>query len=138
MGKDDETIAAIVQGSQTIAVVGLSADETKASNGVARYLMTKGYTIIPVNPGEEEILGQKCYHSLLDIPVSVDIVDIFMRADKLLPVVREAVQIHPKCIWLQLGIINEEAEKLAREEGVFFVQDRCIKIEHRRLSIPTP
>lgn len=138
MGKDDETIAAIVQGSQTIAVVGLSADETKASNGVARYLMTKGYTVIPVNPGEEEILGQKCYHSLLDIPVSIDIVDIFMRPGKLLPVVREAVRIHPKCIWLQLGIINEEAEKLAREEGVFFVQDRCIKIEHRRLSIPTP
>ncbi len=119
--------------SRVIAVVGLSADESKASNGVARYLMRKGYKIIPVNPGQETILGEKSYKSLADIEEKVDIVDIFMRSEKVLPVVREALGLRPAAIWLQLGIVNEEAKELAEADNVMFVMDKCLKIEHGRL-----
>lgn len=134
MGTVDEIIASVLKEAKTIAVVGLSPNETRASNRVARYLLASGYTIIPVNPGQTEILGQKCFSSLLDITIPVDIVDIFMRSEKLLPVVEEAVRIHPKCIWLQLGIVNEDAKKLSQTNDIFFVQDRCVKIEHTRLA----
>ena len=123
----------ILEEAKIIAVVGLSPDEWKASNGVARYLKKSGYTIIPVNPEHEEVLGERCYPSLLDIPVKVDIVDVFLQPGKLLPVVEEAVQIKPKCIWLQLGIVNEEARMLAERHGIPFFMDLCIKIEHSRL-----
>ncbi len=123
----------ILEQSKAIAVVGLSQDEDKPSNIVARYLIAHGYRVIPVNPGHEKILGQTTYNTLSDIPEKVDIVDIFMKAEMLLPVVEEAVRIKPKCIWLQLGIINEEAKKLAEDNGITFFMDRCIKIEHNRL-----
>jgi len=123
----------ILEQSRVIAVVGLSPDEEKPSNIVARYLIAHGYKVIPVNPGHENILDQKSYKALSDIPEKIDIVDIFMRADRLLPVVEEAVRIKPRCIWLQLGIINEEARKLAEDNGITFFMDRCIKIEHNRL-----
>jgi len=123
----------ILEQSRVIAVVGLSPDEEKPSNIVARYLITHGYKVIPVNPGHENILDQKSYKALSDIPEKIDIVDIFMRADRLLPVVEEAVRIKPRCIWLQLGIINEEARKLAEDNGITFFMDRCIKIEHSKL-----
>ena len=125
----------MLEQSKVIAVVGLSPDEKKPSNVVAGYLIAHGYRVIPVNPGYENILGQKTYKTLTDIPEKIDIVDIFMRADRLLPVVEEAVRIKPKCIWLQLGIINEEARKLAEENGIAFFMDRCIKIEHNRLIV---
>lgn len=123
----------ILEQSKVIAVVGLSPDTEKPSNIVAQYLIAQGYRIIPVNPGHDSILGQKTYKTLSDIPENVDIVDIFMRADRLLPVVEEAVRIKPKCIWLQLGIVNEEAKRLAEENGITFFMDRCIKIEHSKL-----
>ena len=135
MGTVDEIIASVLKEAKTIAVVGLSPNETRASNRVAQYLLARGYTIIPVNPGQTEILGQKCFSSLLDITIPVDIVDIFMRSEKLLPVVEEAVRIQPKCIWLQLGIVNEDAKKLSQTNDIFFVQDRCVKIEHARLAV---
>ena len=134
MENQDSMIRKVLETAKTIAIVGLSPDEKKPSNVVARYLMDKGYTIIPVNPQYQEILGKTSYKSLFDIPLKVDIVDIFMRADTLLPVVKEAVKIQPKCIWLQLGIINHEAKKLAEEHGIAFVMDRCVKIEHARLK----
>ena len=122
-----------MQTSKVIAVVGLSADEDKPSNGVARYLMKKGFKIIPVNPGQDTILGEKSYKSLSDIPGPVDVVDIFMRSDKVLPFVEEAARLKPKAIWLQLGITNDAAKDAAEKNGIMFVQDRCVKIEHQRL-----
>ncbi|HOE16306.1 MAG TPA: CoA-binding protein [Syntrophorhabdaceae bacterium] len=123
----------ILEQSKVIAVVGLSPDTEKPSNIVAQYLIAQGYRIIPVNPSHDSILGQKTYKTLSDIPENIDIVDIFMRADRLLPVVEEAARIKPKCIWLQLGIVNEEAKRLAEENGITFFMDRCIKIEHSKL-----
>ncbi len=103
---------------------------------MANYLIVHGYRIIPVNPGHEEILGQKSYKSLSDIPEKIDIVDIFMRPDKLLPVVKEAITLKPRAIWLQLGIINEEARKLVEEAGITFFMNVCIKQEHAKLNQP--
>jgi len=123
----------VLERSRVIAVVGLSPDVEKPSNIVAQYMIAHGYRVIPVNPGHENILGLKTYKALSDIMEKVDIVDIFMKAETLLPVVEEAVRIRPKCIWLQLGIINEEAKKLAEDNGITFFMDRCIKIEHSKL-----
>jgi len=129
----DNAIKELLRTSRVIAVVGLSADEGKASNVVARYLMDKGYKIIPVNPGQETILGQKSYKSLADIDEKVDIVDIFMKAEKVLPFVRDAITLRPSAIWLQLGIVNEEAKNVADAEKIMFVMDKCVKQEHTRL-----
>jgi uncharacterized protein len=130
--EEKEKIKEILETSRVIAMVGLSPSEDKPSNGVAKYLKKAGYRVIPVNPGYEEILGERSYKSLADIPEKVDVVDIFMRADRLLPVVEEAIKIKPKAIWLQLGIVNEEAKTLAGKNGIPFVMDRCMKIEHAR------
>ncbi len=131
--ESDRVVRELLQQSKVIAVVGLSADEGKPSNVVARYMKSKGYRIIPVNPGQEEILGEKCYKSLGDIKEKVDIVDIFMRAEKVLPVVEEALTLEPRAVWLQLGIRSEEAKALAKEKDVLFIMDRCVKMEHARL-----
>ena len=98
---------------------------------VARYLLAAGYTVIPVNPGQTEILGLRCYASLSEIREVIDIVDIFRNAADVLPIVEEAVQIGAGCIWMQLGIVNEEAAALARRHGLTVVMDRCIKIDHQ-------
>jgi len=129
----DNAIKELLRTSRVIAVVGLSADEDKPSNVVARYLMDKGYKVIPVNPGQETILGQKSYKSLADIDEKVDIVDIFMKAEKVLPFVRDAITLRPSAIWLQLGIVNEEAKNVADAEKIMFVMDKCVKQEHTRL-----
>lgn len=129
---DERGIDELLKEARVIAMVGLSPDESKPSNRVAQYLTSKGYRVIPVNPGYDEILGEKSYKSLKDIPEKIDIVDVFMRADKLLPVAQEAVAIRPRAIWLQLGIVNEDARRLVEENGISFVQDRCVKIEHAR------
>lgn len=123
----------LLTGSHTIAVVGLSPDQAKASNIVVNYLLENNFRIIPVNPGYPEILGRKCYPSVADIPEKVDIVDIFMRAEKVMPVVKEAIQIKPKAIWLQLGIVNNEAKELVEANNILFFMDQCIKQEHARL-----
>jgi uncharacterized protein len=129
----DDEMEELLKTARVIAIVGLSPDEAKASNGVARYLRGKGYRIIPVNPGHEEILGEKAYNSLLDIPEKVDIVDIFMRAEKVLPVVEEALKLKPRAIWLQLGIRNDEARRLVEKTDIGYVEDKCVKQEHGRL-----
>lgn len=123
----------ILEESKTIAIVGLSPKENRASNIIAKYLIAAGYTVIPVNTLYEEILGRKCRHSLLEIPEQVDIVDIFVRSEKVLPIVERAVLIKPRCIWLQLGIINEEAKRIAEAHNIPFFMDLCVKIEHTRL-----
>ena len=131
--EQDKEIKELLKTSRVIAIVGLSADEEKPSNGVARYLKDKGFRIIPVNPGQDTILGEKSYKSLADIPEAVDIVDIFMRAEKVLPFVEEAAKLKPKAIWLQLGIVSDEAKAAAERSGTMFVQDKCVKQEHARL-----
>jgi predicted CoA-binding protein len=123
----------ILEQSKIIAIVGLSPEKEKPSNIVANYLITHGFRIIPVNPGYDEILGQKSYKTLSDIPEKIDIVDIFMRSEKVLPVVEEAIKLKPRAIWLQLSIINEEAKKLVEDNGITFFMNVCIKQEHTRL-----
>jgi uncharacterized protein len=128
-----EAIKALLTASKTVAVVGLSPDETKPSNQVARYLKERGYRIIPVNPGQDTILGEKAFKSLIDIPEKVDIVDIFIRSENVLPFISEAIKLKPRAIWLQLGIRNDEAKAAVGKTDVAFVMDKCIKQEHSRL-----
>jgi predicted CoA-binding protein len=129
----DQTKKDLLESSKVIAMVGLSPKIDKPSNRVANYLKAHGYRVIPVNPQYEEILGEKSYKSLSDIPDKVDVVDIFMRAENVVPVVEEAIKIKPKAIWLQLGIVNDQAKAIAEKNGIDFVQDLCIKLEHARL-----
>ena len=138
MDSRDARTKEILERSKAIAIVGLSPDEQKPSNIVARYLKNAGYKIIPVNPQHEKILGEKSYGSLSMIPERVDIVDIFMRSDKVVPIVKEAVKIKPGVVWLQLGIVNEEAKKIASDSGITFYMDVCIKQEHERLFSGAP
>jgi predicted CoA-binding protein len=119
---------------QNIAVVGLSPKKNRPSHQVARYLQDAGYTIIPVNPGQREILGQKCYPDLLSIEGTVDVVDIFRRADQVEPVVRDAISIGAGVIWMQQGIVNEQAAKIAEDAGLVVIMDRCLKVDHLQLS----
>lgn len=141
----DDEISKILS-MKIIAVVGLSKDPSRPSNDVARYLKAHGYTIVPVNPTVDEVLGEKSYRSLLDLPEQlkreVDIVDIFRRPEDVLPTVDEAIELHsstghPKAIWMQLDIVNEEAAQKARESGLDVVMNRCMKIEHARLRRQT-
>ncbi len=127
-----ETIKRILSESKTIAVVGLSAKWNRPSHFAAKYMKDHGYKIIPVNPAYEEVLGEKCYKSLLDIPEPVDIVDIFRRSEDVPPIVEDAIRIGAKVIWMQLTVVNEEAAAKAREAGLEVVMDRCVKIEHGR------
>jgi len=129
----DEIKRTILEQSKIIAMVGLSPKPDRPSNMVAQYLIAAGYNVIPVNPLRNEILGRKCYKKLSDIPDLVDIVDVFMRSEKVLPIIEEAIKIRPKCIWLQLGIKNEEAKRLSEGHGITFFMDVCIKQEHARL-----
>ena len=122
----------VLRVSRVIAIVGLSPDDEKPSNRVGRYLQEKGYRIVPVNPAHEEILGEKSYKSLADIPDKVDIVDIFMRAERVMPVVEEALKLNPRAIWLQLGIKSDDARQLVEKSDVGYVEDRCVKIEHSK------
>jgi len=115
-----------------IAMVGVSGNPTRASYRALVHMKSKGYTIYPVNPSYDEILGLKCYQSLLDINQPVDIVDIFRRADTVLPLVSEASEIGAKVFWMQIGVINEEAAAQAAAAGMEVVMDRCVKIEHCR------
>lgn len=136
--QEDEDIARVKADSRVIAVVGMSSNEARPSWGVARYLQSQGYRIIPVNPGHSgsELLGEKVYSHLADIPKSekVDMVDIFRRSDAVGGIVDEALANLPylKTIWLQLGVIDDAAAQKARAKGITFIQDRCPKIEFPR------
>ncbi|MEM1525199.1 MAG: CoA-binding protein [Nitrososphaerales archaeon] len=128
---------------KTIAIVGLSRDPNKDSYKVAEYLKANGYHIIPINPFADEILGEKCYKSLLDIPEdiqkTIEIIDIFRPSEEVLPIVEQAIQLKknygkPYFIWMQLGIINDKAAELARSVGLEVIMDKCMMIEHKRLE----
>jgi predicted CoA-binding protein len=122
----------ILTATSSIAVVGLSPDPDKTSYQVAKYLKNAGYHIIPVNPGQEKILGENVYPCLKDIPERIDMVYIFQRSSAVMPFVKEALEIKPRVIWLPLGVANDEAEKLAEEDGITMIMDRCMKREHSR------
>jgi len=124
-----EEIKEILASAGNIAVVGLSDNPERTSHMVAKAMQARGYRIIPVNPGKKQILGETCYKSLLDIPEPVDIVNVFRRAEEVIPFAEQAVQIKAKVFWLQLGIVNEEAAQIASEGGVTVIMDRCIKVE---------
>ncbi len=119
--------------SRTIAAVGLFPKPHRPSHQVARYLMEAGYTIIPVNPGQNTILGLTCYPNLQAIPTPVDMVDIFRRPEAVLPIVEDAIDIGAKFIWMQEGIVNEDAAERAEEAGLAVIMDRCTKIDHMNL-----
>ena len=117
-----------------VAVIGMSKNSSKAAHYVPKYLSDNGYDVIPVNPSSDEILGKKCYDSILDIDDPVDIIDIFRPSDQVLPFVKDAIQKKPKVIWLQEGIHNSEAEELAKSHGIKVVFNRCMLAEHQRLN----
>jgi predicted CoA-binding protein len=127
-------IADILNASKRIAVVGLSPKPSRPSNQVAAYLIAAGYEIIPVNPGQSEILGCKCYPDLESIPVPVDIVDIFRKSEDVLPVVSSAIAIGAKVVWMQSGIVNQQAAELAEQAGLQVVMDSCLKVAHSECS----
>lgn len=130
----DSEIRAILEKSKNIAVVGLSGNPEKDSNRVARYLIEKGYNIIPVNPTGGEILDRRSYKSISAVPERIDIVNVFRRSEHLPAIVEEALKVMPGCIWTQLGIIDGVSAENAAGKGIEVVMDRCIKVEHQRLS----
>ena len=130
--QDPLTIQRILNTAKTVAVVGLSKNPLRASYFVGYYLRRHGYRVIPVNPGETEILGQKCFRTLTDIPVSIDVVNVFRAPDALPAIAREAVAIRAGALWCQFTVINEEGARIAEAGGLSVVMDRCIKVEHAR------
>ncbi|MEJ2177528.1 MAG: CoA-binding protein [Gammaproteobacteria bacterium] len=130
---DIPTLRRILSENKTLAVVGLSAKWHRPSFFAAKYMQDHGYRIIPVNPNYPEILGEVCYPDLASIPDPVDMVDIFQRAETTPDYTRQAIEIGAKAVWLQLGIVSDEARQIAQKAGIDFVMDRCVKIEHARL-----
>ena len=135
MTADIATLRRILRSCRTIAVVGLSAEWHRPSNFAANYMRQHGYKVIPVNPryAGTEVLGEQCHASLLDIIETVDMVDVFRPTAAVLPFAEDAVKIGARCLWQQLGVMNLEADRLARDAGMDSVMDRCVKIEHARL-----
>jgi uncharacterized protein len=127
-----DPITDLLRESKTIAVVGLSSNPLRPSHEVASYLQRAGYQIIPVNPNESEVLGQKSYARLEDVPVPIDIVDVFRRPDQIAGIADSAIAIHARCLWLQQGLAHSTAAAKARAAGVFVVEDACLFIEHRK------
>lgn len=130
---DIRTLRRVFTEFRVFAIVGLSADWFRPSYFAAKYLLERGYTVIPVNPRYDEILGQKCYPDLKSIPRSVDVVDVFRKASEAPRIAEEAVAIGARVLWLQLGIVSSEAEAIAQAAGLTVVMDRCVKIEYARL-----
>jgi uncharacterized protein len=129
---DGDSITEILRESKTIAVVGLSSNPVRPSFGVTEYMQGAGYRIIPVNPNEREVLGERSYARLEDVPEKIDIVNVFRRAEDVPPVVESAIRIGAKVVWMQSGIENEEAAEKARAAGLLVVEDACILVEHRK------
>ncbi len=130
--QDPLTIQRVLHTAKTIAVVGLSSNELRASYFVGYYLKRHGYRVIPVNPRESEILGQTCYPSLRDVPVPVDIVNVFRAPDALPGIAQDAVAIGAGAMWCQFGVINADGARIAGDGGVTVIMDRCLKVEHAR------
>lgn len=132
--QDQQLIRDILAGAKTVAIVGLSPDRQKASHFVATYLGYMGYEIIPVNPFYEEILGERAYPTLRDVPRAIDLVDVFRPSGECLSIARDAIEVGAKALWLQLRVVNLEAAELARTAGLAVVMDRCVKMEHGRYN----
>ena len=128
------SIPEILKSSKTIAVVGISNNPMRPSNGVSEYMKRAGYQIIPVNPNETQVLGQKCYARLEDVPEKIDIVDIFRRSVFVRGVVESAIRVGAKAVWMQEGVVDEAAAEMARASGLEVVMDRCILKEHAALK----
>lgn len=133
MNNDIPTIRRILKDNHTVAMVGLSADWFRPSYFAAKYLQDHGFRVIPVTPKYEEILGEKCYPRVEDIPDPIDVVDCFRRAEAIPPIAEAAIEVGAKVLWMQLGIVNEEAAAMAREAGLEVVMNRCMKIEFARM-----
>ncbi|MGB8474228.1 MAG: CoA-binding protein [Candidatus Acidiferrum sp.] len=127
-----DSILTILKKYKTIAVVGLSSNPSRPSHGVGEYIQSAGYRIIPVNPNEQKVLGERSYARLEDVPEKIEIVDIFRRPEEVPPVVESAIKVGAKVVWMQLGIENAEAAERARAAGLIVVEDACILIEHRK------
>src|SRR5205814_5733737 len=127
-----DTILELLKKYKTIAVVGLSSNPMRPSHGVTEYMQCAGYRIIPVNPKETGVLGEKSYARLEDVPEKIDIVNVFRRAEEVPPVVESAIRIGAKAVWMQLGVENEQAAEKARAAGLVVIEDACILVEHRR------
>jgi uncharacterized protein len=130
---DIQTLRRILKENHVIAMVGLSANWYRPSYFAAKYMLDHGYRVIPVNPSYKEVLGQKCYPALRDIPEKVDIVDCFRKSEEIMPLAEDAIAIGAKALWMQIGVINEAAAEKARKAGLDVVMDRCVKIEYARL-----
>lgn len=130
---DIPTLRRVLAECRTIAVVGLSAHWHRPSNFAAKYMQEHGYRVIPVNPAYQEVLGEKCYPSLRDVPEKIDMVDCFRASGEIGPIADDAIAIGAKVLWMQLGVINLDAARKARAAGLEVVIDRCVKIEHARL-----
>jgi predicted CoA-binding protein len=130
--QDTATMLDILRTAKTVAIVGLSSNALRASHFVGFYLQRHGYKIIPVNPREREVLGEQSYPSLLDVPVPIDLVDVFRQSDAVPGIAREAVQIGAKALWLQYNVISPEGVAIAEQGGLQVVVDRCAKVEHAR------
>ena len=129
----NKELCKILKNAKTIVVVGLSPKPHRASNQVAKYMKENGYKIIPVYPREEEILGEKVYRSLDEIDFEVDIVDIFRKGEDTPPIVEKAVKLKGiKCVFLQEGVVNEKSKEIAKNAGIFYVEDKCLMVEHKR------
>jgi len=129
----DEAVAELLRTARTIAVVGLSSSRFRPSYGVAQFLQSQGYRIIPVNPNEREVLGEKAYARLEDVPDKVDIVDVFRRSEYVPEIVESAIGIGARAVWMQEGVTHEKATERARKAGLIVLEDNCILKEHRRL-----
>ncbi len=134
MPPEKNEIADLLRTSRVIAVVGLSSNPLRPSHGVAGYMQEHGYRLIPVNPQETEVLGEKAYPSLEDVPGKIDIVNIFRRSDFVPPIVEDAIRLGARAVWMQEGVVHEQAAARARAAGLIVVMDRCILKEHRRLA----
>jgi hypothetical protein len=130
---DPESIRKLLQTARVIAVVGLSSKRTRPSYGVSQYMQRAGYRIIPVNPNEASVLGERAYPSLEAVPEKIDIVNIFRRPEFVPPIVESAIRAGARAVWMQEGVIHEDAAATARAAGLTVVMDRCILKEHRRL-----
>ena len=130
--QDPHTILATLLAARTIAIVGLSKDPLRPSYFIGFYLKRHGYKVVPVNPREPEVLGEKSYPTLKDIPFPVDVVDVFRRPDAVPQIARDAVAIGAKALWLQFGVISPEGARIAEDAGLAVVMDRCMKVEHAR------
>ena len=126
-----DAIVELLQSARNIAVVGLSSSPLRPSHGVAAYMQSHGYKIIPVNPEITNALGETAYPTLLDVPEKIDIVDIFRRSENVPPVVDQAIQLKVRAIWMQEGVVHDQAAEKARRAGIFVIMDRCLLKEHR-------